>query len=240
MTARGGAGPARQLPLGVRLNPSRRLDNFVPGRDGRVLDALDALVSGALGGHVLLLGAAGTGKTHLLQGCCARAAERGQRVAYLPLAAPEGIGPALLHGMESAHLLCVDDVDRVAGDAAWERALFRLYNEADAAGARLVFSARRGPAAFSLADLGSRLAAALALRLSAPDDTHRAAVLRAQAGERGLALTEDAVAYILARQPRDLARLVALLDELDRYALATQRRVTAALVREYLGQARAD
>ena len=136
--------------------------------------------------------------------------------------------------------MCLDDISAVAGIGAWESALFRLYNEADAAGARLVFSARRGPAAFSLADLASRLAAALALRLSAPGDAHRTAVLRAQAEERGLALTEDAVAYILARQPRDLARLVALLDELDRYALATQRRVTAALVREYLGQARAD
>ena len=40
--------------------------------------------------------------------------------------------------------------------------------------------------------------------------------------------------FILARHPRDLARLTSLVEALDGYALAAKRRVTIALVREFL------
>lgn len=241
MTTRSGRGagpPVRQLPLGVALNATRRLDNFVPGPDAAAVAALQALLAGELAGHVYLQGSAGTGKTHLLQGCCAAAVSAGQRVAYLPLAQPRTLDPSLLSGMESATLLCLDDVDQLAGDGAWEQAVFRLYNEADAAGSRMLFAGRAGPQGLALADLRSRLRAALVISLTVCDDTRRAAVLRAQARERGVDLGDDVIHYVLARQPRDLGTLVALLEALDRYALVTQRRITVALVREYLEQSR--
>lgn len=240
MSGRGTAGvpaPARQLALGVGLNATRRMDNFVTGDNAAVVGALAAVARGESAGHAYLRGAAGTGKTHLLQACCALAAARGDRVAYLPLADRGTLHERVLAGLERAALLCVDDVDRIASDAPWERAVFRLYNEAEAAGTRMLFAARGTPAALTLPDLASRLSAALPLRLAAPDDRMRAAVLRRRAEDLGIDLGEDVLSYVLARRPRDLGGLVDLVEALDRYALAAKRKVTVALVREYLDRA---
>jgi DnaA family protein len=50
-----------------------------------------------------------------------------------------------------------------------------------------------------------------------------------------LALSDEIAAYLLARVPRDMATLAALLDALDREALARKRPLTLPLVREVLG-----
>lgn len=231
-----GSGPVsgRQLALGVGFNAARRLGNFVPGANDAVLGALRALVRGEGAGHLYLRGAPGSGKTHLLQACCAEVQAGGARVAYLPLADRAAFPRGLLAGLAGAALLCLDDVDRAVADADWETALFHLYNEAEAAGARLLFSGRAGPAAARLPDLRSRLCASLVLDLAPPDDAQRARVLQQRARDLGFELPDDAVAWVLARRPRDLARLTALVEGLDRYALAAKRRVTLALVREFL------
>jgi DnaA family protein len=240
MSAGASADAVRQLPLAVRLRATCRLDNFVAGPNAPAVEALRAWLRRDLAGHVYLRGGSSTGKSHLLQGCCARAAQDGERVAYLPLEAVASVDPAVLEGMESAAFACVDDVDGVAGDVRWEQALFRFYNDAEAAGTRLLFAGRRGPPAFAMPDLRSRLAGALALDLVPVDDSQRAAVLRRHAEERGIRLGEDAIAYILSRHPRDLSRLVGLVEALDGYALAAQRRVTAALVRDFLARPPGD
>lgn len=230
--------PSGQLALGVGFNAARRLDNFVPGPNAGCVAALRGAVAGECAGHVYLAGPEGSGKTHLLQASCALAASGGARVAYLPLADRRAFDAGVLTGMGSAVLVCVDDVDHAAGDASWERALFNLYNEVDASGARMVFAGRRGPAAVALADLRSRLSAALLLQLLAPDDELRRQVLRQRARDLGFDLGEDVLAYVLARQPRALGQLTALVEQLDRYALAAKRRITVALVREFLDASR--
>ena len=47
-----------------------------------------------------------------------------------------------LEGLQQLDLVCVDDFDRVAGNATWERALFRCFNEVRAAQGRLLVSSR--------------------------------------------------------------------------------------------------
>jgi DnaA family protein len=230
----GAIAPSGQLALSVGFNAARRLDNFVPGPNAGCVAALRAVVTGESGGHVYLTGPEGSGKTHLLHASCALAAAGGARVVYLPMVQRRALDAAVLSGMDSAVLVCVDDVDHAAGDGPWELALFNLYNEADAGGARMVFAGRRGPAAMALADLRSRLSAALVLQLLAPDDAQRRQVLRGRARELGFELGDDVLGYLLSRQPRALGHLTALVEDLDRYALAAQRRVTVALVREFL------
>jgi DnaA family protein len=134
--ATGGAPPSGQLALGVGFNAARRLDNFVTGANAAVVEALRAVATGGGNGHVYLRGADATGKTHLLQACCAEAQDRGARVAYLSLANRSALPRGLLAGMAGARLVCIDDVDRIAGDAQWENAVFNLYNEAEASGSR--------------------------------------------------------------------------------------------------------
>ena len=228
----------RQLALSVGLNAGRRFSNFVATGNEPVISALQALLRGRSSGHIYLNGGAGTGKTHLLQACCAFAAEGGGRVAYMPMSERAQLDESLFRHLGQARVLCIDDVDEIACDERWERAVFSLYNDADLAGVPMVFAGRNGSDSVRLADLRSRLSAALRLDLYAPSDAHRAAVLTRRASDLGFELGADVLAYVLARQSRDLGDLVNLLESLDRYALAAQRRVTVALVREYLASVR--
>jgi DnaA-homolog protein len=224
-----------QLPLGVRLRTSATFATFHAGENGGLVAALRARALGAAASPVWLWSAPGVGRSHLLQATCALSAERGAPSAYLPLRA-DWLQPAMLSGLEQLAVVCLDDVDAVAGRDEWERALFVLYNELAERGGRLVCAAARAPAAlpFALPDLASRLAASLVwqLRPLPEDDVPNA--LQARAGALGLELPDDTLQYLVRRLPRGFAALCDVLDRLDGAALARQRRLTVPFVRTVL------
>jgi DnaA family protein len=134
-------------------------------------------------------------------------------------------------------LICLDDVDRVAGNSAWERALFGLFNAAAEQRARLVFAARTAPTgpAWRLPDWASRAASCRVYQLRLLDDAGRIEALRMRADARGLSLPLETAEYLLKRMPRDQQALFDLVDTLDDAALAAQRRLTVPFVRDALG-----
>ncbi|MFO8025534.1 DnaA regulatory inactivator Hda [Thiohalophilus sp.] len=221
----------RQLPLGVRLQDAATFENFLPADNERVLDALHTADTPSL----YLWGAAGTGKSHLLQAVCHQAAVRNQRAAYLPLADP-GLEPAMLDGMEQFERLCLDDLEAVAGDPAWETALFHVYNRLIAAGHQLLVTATGSPTALGiqLPDLRSRLGWGPVFQLQPLGDAAKRQALQQRASARGLSLDDEVTAYLMSRCPRDMRSLFALLDGLDEASLVAQRRLTIPFVREYL------
>lgn len=225
-----------QLPLGVRLHAGRRFDNFVVGRNRVALAGIEALVDDPAHFPIYLQGAAATGKSHLLQACCGEISNRGGNAAYVPLRERQQWSDEILSRLGELDVVCLDDVDRVAGDETWERAVFRLFNEVETGPARLVVAARQAPSCMSLPDLGSRLQSALRFRLAVADDGLRAEVLRARSAEHGIELPVDALRYILERQPRDLHALTGLVEKLDQFALAAKKKVTIGLVREFVSE----
>jgi DnaA family protein len=221
----------KQLALGVRLRAAATFESFAPGSNGELIAAVREPKRSSL----WLWGGRGCGKTHLLQAACAAA---GETAAYLPLGQPSALSPAALLGFEGCRLLCVDDVDAVAGDAAWEQALFRLFNDAADAGTRLLCAAGAAPRALAwrLADLRSRAAACVVYHLRDLDEAGRVEALRLRAAQRGLDLPPETSDYLLRRQPRGLASLLELLDRLDEASLIAQRRLTVPFIRAALEQ----
>ncbi len=220
-----------QLPLGVQLRDSASFASFYPGQNQHLLGALKESRETS----VYFWGAAGTGKSHLLQALCHEKAEEDWRVAYLPLAEP-GLMPAMLEDMDQFDLVCVDDVQHVVGKEDWEVALFHLYNRIQAQAARLVISADQAPSslALGLPDLASRLSWGLVFQLQELADEDKQAALQLRAQARGLALSDDVAAYLLRRAPRNMKSLFALLDKLDEASLAAQRKLTIPFVREFV------
>lgn len=151
---------SQQLPLALDLRHAPSLDDFVVGRNQAVIDALQRALDGRGETRLYLFGPAGSGRTHLLLGQCAAAQARGLHCAYLPLAERATLAPAMLEDLEMLDLVAVDDVQLIAADAAWEEALFALFNRCHDRGTRMLFSADSGPAALPLRlpDLRSRLA----------------------------------------------------------------------------------
>ena len=85
-------------------------------------------------------------------------------------------------------------------------------------------------------DLRTRLGWGLVYQLKPLTDVQKAMHLRAEAGRRGLRLTDEVVWYLLHHLPRDLASLNAVLETLDRHSLARQRPITLPLIREALSE----
>ena len=222
-----------QLALPLQLADYAVFDTFLAAGNEPAVDYLASLVDAAPGQGAWLWGAPATGKSHLLQATCERFADR---AAYVPLADLAAAGPALLEGLDSRQLVCIDDVDRVAGDDRWERGLFVLCNALLEAGHHLVVSAAAAPreTGIALPDLRSRLQRLATFHIRPLDDAARMAALQLRAGHRGLELPEDTARFLMARSRRDMQSLYALLDKLDLEALRAQRRLTIPFVRDVL------
>lgn len=235
------AGSETQLPLSIRLPDSSVFESYFAGRNQPVVDTLLALSADdklRAPTCIWIHGAAGTGKTHLLQAACSRASREGRTAAYLPLPDVIGLGEELLAGFGEISLVCLDDAQVVAGRELWERALFRLHQELDERGGRLLVAGLAPPAAlpFKLRDLGSRLNGGLVLTLHPLEESGQIAALQLRAQLRGLELPDEVAQFMLRRLPRDMTHLYAVLDELDAASLVAQRRLTVPFVKAVLEQ----
>ena len=222
-----------QLALPLQLADHAVFASFHASGNETLVATLQALAAGEPGQGCWLWGARATGKTHLLQAVCDRA---GDNTVYLPLAMLAEAGPGILEGLADRSILCIDDIDVVAGDRDWEVALFSLYNELQENGGQLVAAAAAAPreCGFGLPDLESRMSRLPVFQLRALNEADRAAALQLRAGHRGLDLPDETALYLLRRVPRDMASLYALLDKLDLEALRAQRRLTVPFVRDVL------
>jgi DnaA family protein len=229
----------QQLALGMRLADRAVFASFLPGPNAEALEHLRQLAVGAASGLTWICGPEGSGKTHLLQATCAAASEH-QRAGYVPFAEVAPLGVGVLDGLPQMQCLCLDDIDRVAGQLEWERSLFGLLREIEDSGARLILAAQAPPALlrWALADLGSRCAAGAVFQLRLLDEREQQAALQLRARLRGLELPDETWHWLRKRFPRDMRTLYRLLDTLDEAALTAQRRLTVPFIREVLAAER--
>jgi DnaA family protein len=225
-----------QLPLALRWPAQQRFDTFLRGENALAVELLRQASRSAQAPWVFVAGPAGAGKTHLLLAACAAADEAGRSAQYLPLQRVRSGGADALRSLGGSDLLALDDIDAAAGDADAEHALFDLYNRCRVENHTLLFGAAAAPAqaGFGLPDLVSRLSACAQAVLKPLADDGRREALRRRAYVRGLILDEAVLDFLFSRTQRDLASLSALLDRIDREALAAQRRITVPFLRELL------
>lgn len=178
---------------------------------------------------LVLYGPPGCGKTHL--GQVFRAATEGAGIAAGDLAACD---PARF--AESPAVL-VEDADRVLGGKG-ERKLFHLHNLVVEARGRLLLTARIPPANWPLAlpDLASRVRAAPAVAIGAPDEALISAVLVKLFADRQVRVDPSVVSFLVMRMERsfDVARRLAAA--LDAAALAEKRPITVPLAAQALAR----
>ena len=231
-----------QLTLNIRLRADATFETF-EFAEGQA-DLGRALAAFARGegqdAQWYLWGAAETGKTHLAQAVCHAAAQIGATSAYFPLRRMAAAGASCLEGMENVHLLAVDDVDAVWGDAQWALGLFALINRARERGTRLLFTASDRPPQDVLADLRSRLLWGPVYQLHRLSDEGLQGLLRRSAQARGFDLGVAESQYLLRHVARQPSALLAALDVLDRASLRAKRRLTVPFIRSVLEAGRLD
>lgn len=225
-----------QLALNVRLRDGSSFDNFYPAGNAEILfrlrDFLD-VGSGNAPPVFFVWGDNASGKSHLLQSACRSMHARHQAPLYVSFREPQ-LQPVLLEEAEQAFLVCLDDLDRIAGDAAWESALFALYELVRSTGTKLLAGGIAPPTRLGLKmpELATRLAWGPVYQLHSLTDAEKLEAIQLRARNRGFDISADVASYILRRYPRDLHSLFRLLDRIDVASLASQRRVTIPFVRE--------
>jgi DnaA family protein len=223
----------------LTLRESARFGSYFSGANREAVAGLRSVAEGGGEPFICIVAPVGLGKTHLLQAACHRAAERQRTASYLPMAGLAGLSPELFSDLERQDLVCIDDVQALAGLGEWERGLFDLFNRVRDRTGTLVVAGDRRPdrAGFTLPDLVSRLSwgVTYALKPLPDEDVSRALVYRAAA--RGLELPGETAAYLLKRIPRDLPSVFDLLDRLDEASMIEQRRLTIPFVKSVLGLA---
>lgn len=174
---------------------------------------------------LIVYGPEGCGKTHLTHVWRARShAVTVDRAALSVAAVPDLVG--------SARACIVEDADGTVD----EEALLHLYNLLAEEGGHLLLTAGAPPARWNIAlpDLASRLAAAVAVEVGAPDDALIGAVLIKQFADRQIEVDAAVPSFLLARMERSFAAARRIVAALDAAALAEKRRITVPLAREVL------
>lgn len=216
----------QQLTLDIVQAAEPTLDNFVVGPNAEAVDMIRQAAGGATPARTLLLwGAPGSGKSHLLEALAAARADSHQ-----------WLGPARQGGFnepESPALLLADDFLDWSADALHQ--LFHLLNLLRSRDdVMVVLTAPQPPAGLSLRDdLRTRLAAGLVLGLALLSDDDKRLALQQHASGRGHKDISAVSNWLLAHRDRDIRRLLAYLDALDQYALQAQRPLTVRLLHEF-------
>ncbi len=231
-----------QLPLAVTLQDGISFDNYFAGPNREAVQTVKSCIQMANERFIYLWGGGSVGKTHLLQSACRVVSEAGRPCAYLTLKQANEFRPEILDGLEELSLVCIDDVNAVAGDKEWEIALFHLYNRAKDNDTLLIVSGDESPGNLLLAlpDLSSRLAWGLIFQLHPLNDADKFAALKLRARRRGFRLPDEVGHFLLSRYPRDTAELFSILERLDHASLVAKRRMTIPFVKMVLEQNRVN
>lgn len=219
----------QQVPLDLQFPTPFGFDVFLIGGNLEAFSCLrDWACSPQREQALYLYGDTGVGKTHLLHACVASSQTAGLTSRYID-ASQES-----LDGISQRYdLLAIDHIDSLSLDA--QEQLFRLYNAQRESGGACLCAGRHAPTGMNLrADLQTRLAWGLSFPILPPDDADKVTLLRHRALQRGYPVTEDVCRYLVTHSQRDLASLTSLLDQLDRFALASKRPISIILAREWL------
>ena len=210
----------RQLRLTLRRPVSYARREFSQGpSNAQAIAALDAWPAWH-GGCLVLVGAEGSGKTHLARGWAAQAKALVLERTATDVSAANG-RPVL-----------VEDVDQGI-DA---ETLFHLINMAGHDGGSLLLTARVAPAAWpaELPDLRSRLNALPVALIEEPDDQVLEGVLRKFFRERSIRPPREVFPYLLRRMQRSIPAAREIVRRLDEAADDEQRPISRALARQIL------
>ena len=227
-----------QLSLPLYLPDDETFASFWPGENPSLIAALKGALSQQHGSYLYFWSREGGGRSHLLHAACAEMSARGEAVGYVPLDKRTWFVPDVLDGMEHLALVCIDNIECIAGEEAWEMAIFDLYNRILEIGkTRLLITGDRPPRQLNLnlPDLASRLDWGQIYRLQPLSDEDKLQALQLRAGMRGFELPEDVGRFLLKRLDREMRTLFETLDRLDHASISAQRKLTIPFVKETLG-----
>ena len=223
----------KQLALPITMARVPTLEGFFAGPNEPALAHLKLWARSPTRSPVptYLWGPTASGKTHLLLAVQEALREQGATVGRLDASMAQ---PPAFDERWAAVLL--DDVHLYT--AVQQHAAFTWFVSCQALQRGVLAAGALPPADLQLReDLRTRMGWGHVYQLHALSEPERRAVLRQAADARGVFLGDEVMDFMLTRFSRDLGSLMLLLEQLDAYALRTQRVVTIPLIRSMLEDA---
>ncbi len=216
----------QQIPLAIGPEFAPTFESFIAGANLPAFEHLRGLAMPAA--PVYLWGPPGSGKSHLLRALVHEVQLAGQRAACFHAGdeLPWPLSPDWT-------LLVIDDCHAL--DAAAQQAAFTLFVDAATHGVQVLAADQLPPVDLALRDdLRTRLAWGHVFAMVCPSEAESRAALRREADRRGILLSDEVLGFLLSRFSRDLHSLMAILDDLDQFALSLLRPVTVPLLKQML------
>ncbi len=220
----------QQLALDIGLATGPTLASYLAGPNLAALEHLVLWSGNPTRSPVptYLWGSPGSGKTHLLKGVREALRGQGAQVGWLDASVHE---PPPFSEHWAAVML--DEVHLYT--ATQQHAAFNWFVNAQTHQRWVLAAGELPPAQLQLReDLRTRLGWGHVFGLQVLTEPERRAVLRQEADARGVFLGDEVMDFMLTRFSRDLGTLMQLLNQLDGYALQTQRAITVPLVKSML------
>jgi chromosomal replication initiator protein len=230
--------------------PMRRLDDFVTGPGNRLAHAAAREISQSAGkafNPLVIHGAVGLGKTHLLEGIghALRLSHPNLNVAHFTA---EAFTNSFLDAMRTGSLsgfraryrgaggLIVDDVHFLAAKRATQDEFLHTFNTLIDKGAPIVLAADQHPRLITrLTDeLVTRFLGGMVVKIEQPDLSTRRAILQARAAARGINIPETVVAYIAENLRSSVRELEGALHTVIAQAVLTGKRLDLNLAQTAL------
>ncbi len=228
----------------------RRLDDFVTGPCNRLAHAAAQEMVGTLGASfnpLLIHGAVGMGKTHLLEGVshALRLQRPGLKLIHVTA---ESFTNGFLDALRSSSLpgfrskyrrseaLVVDDVHFLAAKRSTQDEFLHTFNALIAEGLPIILTADQHPRMISrLTDeLATRFLGGMVVKIDAPDPSTRKAILKTKALARGVDVPDVVLAYIADHLRASVRELEGALHSLIAHAVLTGKRIDLNLAKSAL------
>jgi chromosomal replication initiator protein len=222
--------PARRFAR-PELDPQLTFDSFITVKGNRLAYRASRQLTGGTTryGLLVLLGAPGLGKTHLLHAIGHEAVASGQQVVALTgeafvnhysAASRRGHPHTFRDMFADCQLLLLDDLSFLATRAASQEQFFHIFNDLRSAGARVVVTIDTPPrrqAGFS-SRLRSRLDGGLTAEITPPSSAERQELVTALASRLSNPLPDDMLRAIAQEPYESVRELEGALHRVSAYA----------------------
>jgi chromosomal replication initiation ATPase DnaA len=131
--------------------------------------------------------------------------------------------------------LIIEDVDDILSSDR-EEPLLHVYNAIKEASQRVLMTATAPPARWGIAlpDLLSRMNAAISVEIGLPTDALIAALLVKVFADRQVQVSSDVIMYAASRMERSFLAVQQIVENADRMALASKKKITVNLMKQVL------
>ncbi|MAR95657.1 MAG: DNA replication initiation factor [Gammaproteobacteria bacterium] len=213
-----------------KANKSRFDDFYFDSLNKKVKDSL------INSGDIFLYGLRRTGKTYLLQSLCNYYSIENRTSLYIPLKEVKNLGSEITDSLEDLDLICIDDIDLIAGDNGWEIAIFNLINNCLLTNCRIVFcsSLNLSNINFELKDLVSRIKKIDSIEIFPVHERNLSNAIKFIAYTKSINLGEREIDYLIRYSERSIYSLVKIVEKLDKASLELKRKITIPLIKEVI------